>query len=455
MIKKVSLTASVLICLSFFFLRNIHADEISDMKTQLKAMQQAMDEQARQMKIMQGKIDKMEVDRLAAGQTVSAPETPPPSSVPLKAYWKNGLYLQSPDENFDMKIGGRLMLDGAVMREDAAVKDAFGDLNADVEVRRLRLYVSGDIHKDYIYKLQLDFAGGNAALRDAYIGMQNVPYLGTIRVGQYTEPISLENLTSSNYITFMERDLPQEALVPHRNDGISFLSNLFNERATLSAGAFLNADDYGRVTSPNVNLTGRFTALPWYEENGAKLLHLGVAYSYRSAKEARYHGNPEAHLVPDFVDTGTIAVDHVNIIGLESALIYGPFSLQGEFIENFVDETEGPSNTHFEGAYIQASYFLTGEHRNYEKDIAQFSGVKLLKNFSIKDRTFGAFEIAARYSYTDLDDNDIKGGILNNTTLGINWYLNPNMRVMINYVHAHPNGKGNADIGMMRFQLNF
>ena len=52
----------------------------------------------------------------------------------------------------------------------------------------------------------------------------------------------------------------------------------------------------------------------------------------------------------------------------------------------------------------------------------------------------GAFEIAGRYSYLDLDSAGINGGVLHDWTLGLNWYTNRNSRVMLNYIAAHPEG---------------
>lgn len=79
-------------------------------------------------------------------------------------------------------------------------------------------------------------------------------------------------------------------------------------------------------------------------------------------------------------------------------------------------------------------------------------------------RKWGAWEVAARLSYLDLNDGgDIKGGQETNLTLGLNWYLNPNLRLMFNYIRAHvenrgtspPVDKGNANIFQTRLQFAF
>jgi phosphate-selective porin OprO/OprP len=112
-------------------------------------------------------------------------------------------------------------------------------------------------------------------------------------------------------------------------------------------------------------------------------------------------------------------------------------------------------DTYFQGLYGLVSYFLTGETRPYSRSAGEFLRLRPKKNFSLKDKTWGALEAALRYSYLDLDENGINGGILSDVTLGLNWYFNPNMRVMFNYIFANRNGYGDADIVQTRFQVDF
>ena len=108
----------------------------------------------------------------------------------------------------------------------------------------------------------------------------------------------------------------------------------------------------------------------------------------------------------------------------------------------------------FWGAYVQASYFLTGEHRPYKTSNGTFDKVKPLKNYG-KEGGPGAWELAARYSYLNLNDAGVDGGRLRDLTLGLNWYLNPNLRIMWNYIFADPSDGGDVDVFQMRFQLAF
>jgi phosphate-selective porin OprO/OprP len=128
--------------------------------------------------------------------------------------------------------------------------------------------------------------------------------------------------------------------------------------------------------------------------------------------------------------------------------------LETEYVSSLVDRGQS-DDAYFQGLYGLVSYFLTGETRPYSRAAGEFLRVRPKKNFSLKDKTWGAWEAALRYSFLDLDEDEISGGILSDVTLGLNWYLNPNMRIMLNYIYANRNGYGDADIVQTRFQVDF
>jgi phosphate-selective porin OprO/OprP len=282
--------------------------------------------------------------------------------------------------------------------------------------------------------------------------------VGNFRVGHFKEPFSLEELTSSKYITFMERGLPN-AFAIGRNTGLGIFNTAFDKRMTWAVGAFIDADDFGNsIGGGEYNVALRVTGLPWYEEKGRRLVHLGTSYSYGNTPDdaVRFRERPEAHLAPRYVDTGTFDAKNRNFVGFEAALVYDSLSVQGEVTGAFVDrKASGVDDPNFGGAYIYASYFLTGEHRPYKTSSGTFTNLKPENNFLNGEGGLGAWEVAARYSHIDLDDEGIRGGTLNDFTLGLNWYLNPNYRVSFNYIRAHLNGVGDTNIFEMRYQVAF
>jgi len=419
---------------------------------------------------------------LACLQSAGADEV-----TPLKTYWKEGIRFDSANGSFKLKLGGRIMNDWAFFDADDDLEDALGEFDDGTEFRRARLYVSGTIYDNIEFKAQYDFAGGDTDLKDMYLGIKGLP-IGDIRVGHFKEPFSLEEVTSSKYISLMERALPIEAFAPSRNAGVMLHNHVLEDRVTWAAGVFRDSasDEYGDETGDEYNVTGRITALPWYEEEGRRMLHIGAAVSARNEYKnhlksgdlevdqevARFRARSESHLASyRLVDTAMQQMDEMLLVGTEAALVFGPFSLQGEYIFANVDGDEDSDrdfdgdgapdygyfdSTDFQGFYLYASYFLTGEHRAYKPTTAAFSRVKPKHNF-LEDGGPGAWELVARYSHLDLDDGDVNGGKQDDITLGVNWYLNPNVRVMLNYVYADAEEKYDGELHTFqtRFQIDF
>jgi len=391
----------------------------------------------------------------------------------LRVYWSNGLRFETQDKAFTFKLGGRIMNDWAFVTEDEAL-EPLGDLAGGTEFRRARLYLSGVVHKRIEFKLQVDFAGGgvvgkDVSFKDAFIGIKDLPVIGGIRMGHFKEPFGLEELTSSKYITFMERALPS-AWYSSRNTGFMIHNRIADQRMSWAVGVFKAVgNSAGTLFSSENNwrFTGRFTGLPLYKDSGRQMIHLGFSYSYQQPplNTVLFRQRPEAHLSPRFITTGTFDADNVNIVNPEVALVVGPFSAQAEYTAAIVD-TPTDNDPSFSGHYIQASYFLTGENRAYSRSSAAFSRVKPKRNLG-SDGGAGAWEIAFRYSSLDLTDvipvTDT-GGKLRNFTVGLNWHLNPITRFMFNYINTNRYDNvvddvdtldGTAHFFMMRFQIDF
>lgn len=374
----------------------------------------------------------------------------------MKMYWKEGIRFESSDKAFKFKFGGRIMNDWAFMNGDDSVKAAVGDLqDATTEFRRARFYISGIIYDKIFFKAQYDFTDGDVDFKDVYLGLKKLPGVGKLTIGHFKEHIGLENLTSSKYITLMER-ANITAFIPSYNNGIGVFKSEMDDRLTWAVGVFLDTNAYGDEDGAESSFasTARITGLPWYSGKD-KLLHLGFAFSYREAKDGsvRFRERPESHTAPRFVDTGSFDADSENRFGFEAAIVHGPLSVQGEYMGTKVDTLSGSDPT-FSGYYAYVSYFLTGEHRVYKKSAGKFGRVKPKANFG-KNRGAGAWEIAFRYSGLDLTDEAIAGGELHDITLGVNWYLNPVVRVMGNYIRADLDGVGKANIFQTRFQIEW
>ncbi len=373
-------------------------------------------------------------------------------------------------------MDGQLQLDYLHFHQDAASMATVGDVPDGLDFRRARLTASGEAYDVVQYAIGFDFANaGRPSFLDVFVGVHDLPILGTVRVGHYFEPFSLERNTHNRDLTFMERSLPQ-ALAPGRNAGINAHTTYGpDDNGTWSVGWFASSsDNFGdQFADSGQALTGRVTWLPYYDESLRSYTHVGAGASHRTppAGTFAFQSFPEAQAgapngnIPPFVSTGNIAAENQQLLDVEYAWIRGPLSFQTEFVVVPVAQIGGPDLT-FHAGYAYVSYFLTGESRPYDKKLGIFDRVIPFENFfrvRTEEGTIangrGAWEVAARWSYIDLTDENIEGGVLHDITLGLNWYLNPYTRVKWEYIHADldraPVGDSTTHIFGMRADIDF
>jgi phosphate-selective porin OprO and OprP len=374
-----------------------------------------------------------------------------------------------------------------------------GDLQDGTFFRRIRLFFEGTFWENGEYRLipalendQFNTVG----LDEFWFGYKDLPVVGSVRVGHVKNAIGLEGdmTASSRCMTFMERSAYSESIELNQNfvTGIWFSDNYFDQRVTWQALAFRpdNGSSSGVFFGDGQGgFQARLTGLPVYENEGRDLLHLAVSGGIRDGTSnnltSPFHvfqlrARPELRdddpgaggptVIPNsdsnrFIDTGVIAAQTDGLLGLETLWIRGPFSFQAEYGWNFLNGAFGvaptgttlhpaivpPQNYVFNGGYLQVAYTLTGENRGYDRRLGTLSREYYGKAGPYSNAVLirddeghlhcgcGAWEIAARYSYVDLNDgvglNRIQGGILNGVTLGLNWYMNTNFNVMFDWVY--------------------
>lgn len=378
---------------------------------------------------------------------------------PFSLKWDNGFKLTSQDNQFALKFGGRIMVDHAYFFQDDALTENFGPLisKSGTEIRRARLFFGGDIYENTHFKFEADFSGNKVELKTVYIGFSNLPAIGNIRIGHIKEPFRLSALNSSKYTTFMEV-AQNAAFVQTRNNGILLYNDFLEDRLSAQLSTFRNANNNSDdvFADDGYVVTGRLTGLALRDTDKKQLLHLGVGYSYRKpeSKEYKVSARPGSHLAPKYISTGTLkSVDDINLINFETAYINGAFAFQGEYLNASVNTSANTFN--FSNYYGEMSYFITGESKNYKSSYSGFGRVKPKSNFGGKNNGAGAWEIALRYSNTDLTDKNILGGKQSDIALGLNWYLNSVTRLMINHVWVNIEDHGNANIIQGRLQIDF
>jgi len=360
---------------------------------------------------------------------------------------------------------------GARTAVDAAAFTTTGNLTGfddGGQLRRFRLYAKGDclLLLPVSYELEVGYVPGGFYIEDSYLSFQNIKYIGEFKIGQFQPPMSLEAVTSSRDITFMESAAPVQALAPGVNAGFRIGRSVFNERATWALGMFSEGlgSDSGDASKNYGRVIGRLTWLPLYEAPDAKspgehLLHVGVSGNvlYSASGDVRYRSRPESHIAPIVIDTDNIDASQAAVVDFEAAWVRGPLSLQGEVLNSFVEQQNG-STAHFYGFYGYASWFLTGESRPYNRQTGTFGRLHPTKDFSFGGEGPGAWELAARASYTDLNDGNINGGKLALLTGGVTWYPHAHVRWKFNYIHgkvSDRNPSGKMNIFETRVEVDF
>jgi len=362
------------------------------------------------------------------------------------------------------KIGAKLAIDAAGYIKGSQ----FQGFDGGVEVRRARVYGKGDclLLLPVSYELEIGYIPNQFYIENSYLAFRDIPWIGELKFGQYQAPMGLDLITSSRDVTFMESAAPLAALAPGTSAGMQLGRPVFDQRATWRVGLFTEGvgSDTGDASKDYGRAIMRFTGLPIYAEDldhpdSSSLLHLGLSANliYSGSSSVRYRSRPESHLAPYVVDTGDIAADKALVAGAEVAWVKGPFSLQGELLRSWVYEANGTSPA-FTGIYGSASWFLTGETRPYDRSEGAFSRVIPKRNFNFGHGGWGAWEVAGRYSYVNLNDADVHGGRLSMLMGEVNWYLHSHVKWRFNYGFGHVSERqpeGNVREFQTRIEVDF
>lgn len=344
----------------------------------------------------------------------------------IKIKWEPAPSISSPDGRFEMNIRGRIFVDTAWANDS----DDSMNLGA-TEFRTARLGVEGKAWKDVKYKFEADFAGGEVELKDAYLQWSGP---AKFTLGQFKTPNSLQEQTSSRYITLMERASFTDAFELSRM--IGFGVGFGGDDWTLNGGIFRGADSVDNEDE-GVTLASRLTKGFKF---GDTQLHVGTSFRYRDngddQADLRYRQRPHQHMSDRFVATSRIA-DSDSMYAVEAAAVMGSAAIQAEWATlkaNLAAPAAGVADPSFSGGYVEASFFLTGEARKYDAKKGSFQRPNV--NNPVFEGGTGAWQLAGRFDRIDLSDQQVFGGEQNTYVLGVNWYLNRHARLMLNYSHS-------------------
>jgi len=330
------------------------------------------------------------------------------------------------------------------------------------EVRRAFLYATGEFRllRPVFYRLSAGGIGDRPYWDDLYVGLRDVPWLGTVRVGQFDAPMSLELLSGSSNSRFMEYGAPVQAFAASLKVGIESHRHRRDGRATWTLGVFRDGQraDVGDDTDSPLRMVGRATGLVVDPGEGdGWLVHAGGSASFvlSTGDRVRYRSRPESFLVGYLVDTGDIDTRTAYPVGAELAVTRGPFTAQSEWLGAWVDATDVGA-LGFGGVYGYVGWSLTGERRPYDRHAGRFSAPLPRRDFRPFEGGWGAWEVAGRFSWVDLSDGPVRGGRMVVWSAGVNWTWNRWIRILFDGQSARTwDGPRAGRLGILqaRFQL--
>ncbi len=426
----------------------------------------------------------------------AAPPEPAPSPAPadaddrirLNAYWDYGPVLESADKAFRLHIGGCLEFDNTWYQQSGSLPFLLEDGS---DMRRARLRADGSMGENVDFVTELNFANiqdvtnestttniGSVGLDDFYLAFKGVPILETVRVGHIKQPIGLEHSTGANNQYYMERSDGHDALFQPFEyvSGIMFARSLWDDQATaalsLARVGKQTVSPFAFGTGPGATaLTGRLTFLPIYVDEGQRLLHVGIGYSYSgldnnsfdAANRPLVRAGAGSQEVPNIIQTGAYFTPNaVQLMNAELAAVLGRFAMSaeyqlfrgtdvfGQFSNGVYSDPRG--NVTYQSFYAEAGFFLNpDDYRRYDKKKAvwdrQLAGQpgSPCSPWCFADHT--PVQLLCRYSYLDLDSGNpvttpssgTQAGREHDITAGVDWYINPEVHFLINYVYTRLN----------------
>lgn len=348
-----------------------------------------------------------------------------------------------------IEFGARAFIDYVEVDGDRQTGPDFQD--EDVRLRLGRFWAEGDLTDRLSYKAEIDFGLEEVVWQDVFLSYA-LNETSKVTIGNI-KTLSLENLTSDAVTTFMERGPYNDVLGLGRLVSLEARTGGANWTAAAAVtGESLNDVDT-RPQELGVSLRGTFSPI---DEDRQKA-HLGAWVRQRdrdAPSRLNYRLRPNTNFGPRFVSSSSFGESDTTI-ALEAAYVNGPFSVQGEWAHVDVDGTS--RDAELSTWYASGSWFLTGHMRNYSAKNGRFERVKV--ESPVTKGGLGAVELALRYDAADLSDAP-GGGEYSGWTVGANWHLTSNSRVMFNYTDSKndnvaPGADVDAEVAQVRFQFEF
>jgi phosphate-selective porin OprO/OprP len=441
-----------------------------------------------------------------------------------------GIHFETKDGNFTWSPNGRIQVasqynfvNDPADQQAPFLSDRPYDLNSGMNIRRARLGMEGTFYKIWDYKFEYDFSRGNGSvasgITDAFVRL-NVDNALSFRAGSFKEPFSLEEAASNRYLTFIERHMSVNSFVDNPNTyktgigvnyavprwqtGVAFQTEPVGGWSFASSSVNSNVSTLGNGNQNRNNGAGdmgwqglaRVTGRVWMEGD-TKWLHIGASggrthvNTQYAADGTLMNGGMQFFTFPgtnvdrsNILFTGNLSDGNLNSatrreissydrMGAETQFVYGPASLQGEYLRTNINGVGYNNGEHLTGGYVFGSLFLTGESKTYHVRNGAANRIRPIAPFQWNGPGWGAWELALGWDYIDMSSGAVKGGQMEMLRFGVNWYPHAMVKLQSNIQHvlainvpvsgasgydkrrSEAWNHGNLDVFMTQLQVDF
>jgi len=385
-------------------------------------------------------------------------------------------------KGFTAKLDGRIYFDSYHLSGDGRSETPSfrNDLNYN-GIKDLRIGVTGEGYRNYAYKLDLFLANGNTVeIRDVWLSVSDVPLLESVKIGHHRVEEGISSLLPGMHTQFIFYDGAD--FINFYRLGISSRHLWAQKRIRFFVGVFEFkpvAQQFRNETDESVHwgtiANTRLTYMPYISKDkdgtidGERFMLFGINYGYYDVNSAAQVFNVrygQLFGLLQRIDIGNVSA--YQQVGLEFAAQHGPLAAQSEAYIRTYNRTGANNDVTVWGTYLEGRIFLTGDFRRFNADQAIWSGVTLKHNLEFMKKNdwnfaehLGAWELAVKWSYTDVSDcgrADFPGVCANRVhdfTVGLNWYWNERTRAMFNYTRILPVDKVGGHSGIDLFATSF
>ena len=400
---------------------------------------------------------------------------------------------KSGDGNFSASLRALVQFDAAYYSQRGIRTQQAPDLNSGSNFRRVRIGIDGALYKNWQYSFIGEY-GGSGSEQPVGINTASLQYSGLkpvyFKVGAFTPYVNLEDSESAADTLFLERasatEITRNIAGGDAREGIQIWAQGDRYLASVAFTGTRVANTAGAAPTfdEQEGVVGRLAGLAYTDANtnlvvgtnGSYIFDLSQSAANTDGGSITFSNSPELRVddtgtganvftgasvtaqngsPASLISTGGIAARRAWHWGLDAAAQWKAAYAEGGYYQFGAVRNDGGlagSNPEFSAWYAELAYTLTGESRRYNAANAAFRTPKVAYPFNFgKDAGWGAWELAARYSYTDLNfapgvarrpvpnSGSIRGGIQEIWTIGLNWYPNDALRFSLNYLNADIN----------------